>query len=90
MELLRQSFRPEFLNRIDEIIVFRALDREQLKQITRLLLDRVSGACARRVSSSRSRTRRSSSSPNAGFDPSTGRGRCGARSSACSRTSSRA
>ena len=30
MELLRQSFRPELLNRIDEIIVFRALDREQL------------------------------------------------------------
>jgi ATP-dependent Clp protease ATP-binding subunit ClpC len=42
MQLLRQSFRPEFLNRIDEIIVFRSLDREQLHQITRLLLDRVS------------------------------------------------
>src|SRR5215213_9566565 len=41
MELLRQSFRPELLNRIDEIIVFRALDREQLKQITRLLLAKV-------------------------------------------------
>ena len=26
MELLRHSFRPEFLNRIDEIIVFRSLD----------------------------------------------------------------
>jgi ATP-dependent Clp protease ATP-binding subunit ClpC len=42
MQLLRHSFRPEFLNRIDEIIVFRSLDREQLGQITRLLLDRVS------------------------------------------------
>ena len=42
MELLRHSFRPELLNRIDEIIVFRALDRDQLRQITRLLLDRVS------------------------------------------------
>jgi ATP-dependent Clp protease ATP-binding subunit ClpC len=42
MQLLRHSFRPEFLNRIDEIIVFRSLDREQLHQITRLLLDRVS------------------------------------------------
>src|SRR3954449_4028300 len=41
MELLRQSFRPELLNRIDEIIVFRALDREQLQQITRLLLAKV-------------------------------------------------
>jgi ATP-dependent Clp protease ATP-binding subunit ClpC len=41
MELLRRSFRPELLNRIDEIIVFRALDRDQLVQITRLLLGRV-------------------------------------------------
>jgi ATP-dependent Clp protease ATP-binding subunit ClpC len=41
MELLRQSFRPEFLNRIDEIIVFRSLSKEQLLQITRLLLDQV-------------------------------------------------
>jgi ATP-dependent Clp protease ATP-binding subunit ClpC len=41
MELLRHSFRPELLNRIDEIIVFRALDRDQLVQITRLLLGRV-------------------------------------------------
>jgi ATP-dependent Clp protease ATP-binding subunit ClpC len=42
MQLLRHSFRPEFLNRIDEIIVFRALTREQLSEITRLMLDRVS------------------------------------------------
>jgi ATP-dependent Clp protease ATP-binding subunit ClpC len=43
--MLRQSFRPELLNRIDEIIVFRSLDRDQLMQITRLLLGRV----ARRI-----------------------------------------
>jgi ATP-dependent Clp protease ATP-binding subunit ClpC len=41
MGVLRQSFRPELLNRIDEIIVFHALDRDQLKQITRLMLGRV-------------------------------------------------
>jgi ATP-dependent Clp protease ATP-binding subunit ClpC len=40
MEVLRRSFRPEFINRIDEIIVFQALTIEQLKQITRLMLDR--------------------------------------------------
>jgi ATP-dependent Clp protease ATP-binding subunit ClpC len=40
MEVLRHSFRPEFINRIDEIIVFQALTREQLEQITRLMLDR--------------------------------------------------
>ncbi|MEV6168594.1 ATP-dependent Clp protease ATP-binding subunit [Streptomyces sp. NPDC051954] len=37
---LREHFRPEFLNRIDEIVVFRQLTAEQLHQITNLLLDR--------------------------------------------------
>jgi ATP-dependent Clp protease ATP-binding subunit ClpC len=41
MDVLRQSFRPEFINRIDEIIVFRALTEAQLLDITRLLLDRL-------------------------------------------------
>jgi ATP-dependent Clp protease ATP-binding subunit ClpC len=39
MSRLRESFRPEFLNRIDEIIVFRHLDEAQLRQITSLLLE---------------------------------------------------
>jgi ATP-dependent Clp protease ATP-binding subunit ClpC len=39
MRRLREAFRPEFLNRIDEIIVFRQLDRDELRQITRLLLE---------------------------------------------------
>jgi ATP-dependent Clp protease ATP-binding subunit ClpC len=41
MQILRQSFRPEFINRIDEIIVFRALTEAQLVDITELLLDRL-------------------------------------------------
>ncbi len=36
---LREHFRPEFLNRIDEIVVFRQLTSEQLRQITDLLLE---------------------------------------------------
>lgn len=40
--LLRQHFRPEFLNRVDETIVFRALEREQVKEIAVLLLQRLS------------------------------------------------
>ncbi|MEU2423551.1 ATP-dependent Clp protease ATP-binding subunit [Streptomyces sp. NPDC007851] len=36
---LREHFRPEFLNRIDEIVVFRQLTGEQLHQITELLLE---------------------------------------------------
>src|SRR4051812_10428551 len=39
MRRLRDSFRPEFLNRIDEIVIFRQLDTEQLRQITDLLLE---------------------------------------------------
>lgn len=41
MEDLKGRFRPEFLNRLDDIIVFRALTREQLEEIAALLLDRV-------------------------------------------------
>jgi ATP-dependent Clp protease ATP-binding subunit ClpC len=41
MELLRARFRPEFLNRIDEIIIFHALDQEQIRNILTLQLERV-------------------------------------------------
>jgi ATP-dependent Clp protease ATP-binding subunit ClpB len=41
LDELRQAFRPEFLNRIDEIVVFHALTEEQLKQIIEIQLDRV-------------------------------------------------
>ncbi|WP_405975398.1 ATP-dependent Clp protease ATP-binding subunit [Streptomyces sp. NBC_00988] len=39
MPVLNQHFRPEFLNRIDEIIVFRGLERAQLRDIVDLLLE---------------------------------------------------
>src|SRR2546430_10082490 len=39
--LLRKYLRPEFLNRIDEVIVFPALDREQIRTIVGLQLERV-------------------------------------------------
>jgi ATP-dependent Clp protease ATP-binding subunit ClpA len=38
---LREHFRPEFLNRVDEIIVFRPLDEAQLREIVGLLVDAV-------------------------------------------------
>jgi ATP-dependent Clp protease ATP-binding subunit ClpB len=41
MNALRQTFRPEFLNRIDETIVFHGLDRAELEQIVELLLAHV-------------------------------------------------
>jgi ATP-dependent Clp protease ATP-binding subunit ClpC len=40
MDLLRHSLRPELLNRIDETIIFKRLDRDQLRQIVDLLLER--------------------------------------------------
>jgi len=39
--LLREHFRPEFLNRVDEVIVFRPLDESQLREIVGLLVKNV-------------------------------------------------
>ncbi len=41
MEELRRTFRPEFLNRLDEVIVFRPLTTEQIKEIVGVLIERV-------------------------------------------------
>lgn len=41
IDLLKYKFRPEFLNRIDEIIVFHKLTKEQIKEIVNLLIERV-------------------------------------------------
>jgi ATP-dependent Clp protease ATP-binding subunit ClpC len=42
-EELKQYFRPEFLNRLDEIIVFRQLNREEVKAIAEIMLKEVFG-----------------------------------------------
>jgi ATP-dependent Clp protease ATP-binding subunit ClpB len=47
-EQLRDSFRPEFLNRIDEIVVFQQLSREQLTEIVELQLERLRQRLAER------------------------------------------
>ena len=41
MEVVRRHFRPEFLNRIDEIILFKRLGREQMDSIVSIQLERV-------------------------------------------------
>ncbi len=41
LDALRQHFRPEFLNRVDEVVVFHALSREQLKAIVQIQLGRL-------------------------------------------------
>ncbi|MBR3960461.1 MAG: ATP-dependent chaperone ClpB [Bacteroidales bacterium] len=38
MELLKQNMRPEFLNRIDEIIMFRPLSKKQIREVVRIQL----------------------------------------------------
>jgi ATP-dependent Clp protease ATP-binding subunit ClpC len=41
IEELKKSFRPEFLNRIDEVIVFHSLSREDVKSIVDLMIKRL-------------------------------------------------
>jgi ATP-dependent Clp protease ATP-binding subunit ClpB len=41
MSSLRQHFRPEFLNRVDDIIIFRPLSQEQIEHIVDLQLERL-------------------------------------------------
>ncbi len=48
LDALRQHFRPEFLNRVDELVVFHSLSREQLKQIVQIQLGRLRQRLAER------------------------------------------
>jgi ATP-dependent Clp protease ATP-binding subunit ClpC len=41
LQLLKNTFRPEFLNRIDEIIIFQSLTKEQIKEIVSIQLSEV-------------------------------------------------
>jgi ATP-dependent Clp protease ATP-binding subunit ClpB len=51
LDELRRHFRPEFLNRVDEIVVFQALSEEQLARIVEIQLDRLRTRLAdRRIS----------------------------------------
>ncbi len=87
---LRERFRPEFLNRIDEIVVFQPLTREQLAEIVELQLAAATRpACGAEDRARGGATRRRSSSPRRAGTPPTAPGRSSARSSGCSRTRSR-
>ena len=48
LDALRQTFRPEFLNRVDDIIVFNTLSHEHLSKIIDIQLERVRGMLAQR------------------------------------------
>ena len=47
LSLLRRSFRPEFLNRIDEIVTFKPLDIDQIREIVRIQLNIVAALLSR-------------------------------------------
>ncbi|KAL3930426.1 MAG: hypothetical protein SGPRY_001540 [Prymnesium sp.] len=73
MEEVAKAFAPEFVNRLDQIVLFNRLQREQIVEITALELDKVKS----RLSSSHGLNLRASSSAvqwiaNQGYDPAYG------------------
>ena len=82
---MRGHFRPEFLNRVDEILFFHSLERSHLMEIARIQLAGLARRLADRsvtIELTEAATRDSSTR---GTTRPTGRGRCGGRSSgACS------
>lgn len=49
MEEVRRIFKPEFLNRIDETIVFRSLNKDDMKQIAALMLKELAERCRKQL-----------------------------------------
>ncbi|SCF91868.1 ATP-dependent chaperone ClpB [Streptomyces sp. Ncost-T10-10d] len=48
LEVVRASFKPEFLNRLDDLVVFSALSGDELSHIAKLQIDRLAGRLAER------------------------------------------
>src|SRR5581483_3912249 len=71
-EAMRDHFRPEFLNRVDEIVVFRPLDREQLTEIVDLQLERLRARLAERGLELELDDRAKEALAEAGWDPAYG------------------
>ena len=86
-EELKQHFRPEFLNRIDEVIVFHELTKDEVTQIVDLMIKRVQDAAG--VPGPRPRAHRRGQGarwPRRATTPRSAPGRCAGPSSAWSRT----
>jgi ATP-dependent Clp protease ATP-binding subunit ClpB len=69
MEAVRQHFRPEFLNRIDELVIFEPLSREQIAEIVEFQLRRVSDRLADRNIEIRTTSAAREWIANRGYDP---------------------
>jgi ATP-dependent Clp protease ATP-binding subunit ClpB len=71
-EQMREHFRPEFLNRIDEIVVFEALSRDQLAEIVDLQLERLRARLAERAFTLEMTEAAKETLADAGWDPAYG------------------
>jgi ATP-dependent Clp protease ATP-binding subunit ClpC len=71
-EELKQYFRPEFLNRLDEIIVFRQLNKDEVKEIAEIMLREVFGRLGERNMTLAVSDRFKERLVKEGFDPSYG------------------
>ena len=72
LDALRREFRPEFLNRVDETVVFHSLDREHLQRIVEIQLDHLRARLAERRIGIELTTRAKTYFAQAGYDPTYG------------------
>ncbi|MGM0575897.1 MAG: ATP-dependent chaperone ClpB [Myxococcota bacterium] len=72
MQQLRSHFRPEFLNRVDEVVLFKPLTRDEIREIVKLQLERVNERLADRRIVLAATDEAASFIANAGYDPTYG------------------
>ena len=75
MAELRRTFRPEFLNRVDEIVVFQQLGREQLDRIVDIQIERFRKLLRERELDIELTPEARTFLADKGYDPTTARGR---------------
>jgi ATP-dependent Clp protease ATP-binding subunit ClpC len=69
LDQLKKEFRPEFLNRLDGVIVFRALSKDEIKQIVTLELNKVQGRLSEHTITVEATEAAKSYLADEGFDP---------------------
>jgi ATP-dependent Clp protease ATP-binding subunit ClpB len=69
MEIVRQHFRPEFLNRVDDIVIFHALTKENISQIVNIQLAGLQHVLAQKNLNLKLTDRAKEFLANVGFDP---------------------
>ena len=69
MGVVQAHFRPEFINRLDEIVVFRALDKAQIRQIARIQIEYLAKRLTERQLALKLSDKALDLLGNVGFDP---------------------